>query len=463
MDREALISDVEAKRAEALAESSGQPSPEWEYGSRPDNGRLIKYERSRDVQTYRADRITFVKLANLLKSGESGIATDLMILNRDLESRDAHLQSVASTRRLSVSGLGWDIEPAAIEEKGPNAGSLRREAEDAADYCREVLKSIPSFRVMLKEMLEAIGPNLGVTEIVWNGWTPVDFVSVPPERLRINYGKSPDIRIKTDETPEGSVPPPGKLAISVPKPNGGFPFRKTMTRAASFLSVIKHGNVADWATFCEVYGMPVRWASYEKGTKSSTRDEILEALAAIGSDGYGVFPKGVELSLAESARGSGSHPYKEIVDWTEAKMSILYLGQNLSTEIGTDGSAVGSFAAAKVHENVKDSILVDDLIHEATWVEEQIFRPMLAYYAPHRRLPVPRFVRKFSEQVDRVAEAQLISIAVNDLGMEVEDKWAREVLDIPEIQRTLGDEKPVNSLLPGRPQAAPVSFDPFGG
>lgn len=426
----------------------------WEYGTEASDEVVYRYDPGRDgFQEYKADSLDFVTLANLLKSGESGQVRDLMILNRDLEARDGHLQTVSNTRRLAITGMDWSIEPAKIDGEGSSYAQDRKAAELAADYVREAIRRIEAdFVRMLRGLSLAIGPNLAVTEILWRGWAPIGFTNVPPERLVIDYSKSPDIRIETPESSDGVLTTPGKFLVHSPASADPFPFRRTMTRAASFLAVIKRGNVQDWTTFAEVFGMPLRWASYQKGTSASHRDEILAGLAAMGSDAYGIFPEGVQMEIKEANRGQGSSPFAELIGWVETKQSLLYLGQNLTTEI-SGAAAVGSRAAAEIHDNVRRDLLEDDIRAERSTVEGQLFLPMLTYAFPRRAMPCPRFVRTFRDVQDRLVDANILAVAVNQLGMKVEAAHAYETLGIPEPERDIDGEKTINPLLEGAPVA----------
>lgn len=385
----------------------------WKYGSQPGAGaanRITGYDSALDSPEYVTDSLTFTGLAQLLKSADDGNARDMVRLSQEIESKDPHLRSVANTRRMALTGMDWTIEPATVSDK-----ERQRQAEEAATYVREVLSHPSSmFRRLQKSMAKAIGPNLAVNEIVWDGITPVDLDEVPVNRLNIDYVSGPEIRVFTkDDQAHGRIANLGKFIIHRPEGAGIFPFTSCITRAQALYYLIKHGTIADWATFAEVYGMPVRAAVVDGNATDTQKKGVATALAQLGTDGYAVFSTAVDFKMIEANRGV--QPYGEMVTWIENRQAIGFLGQTLTTDIGD----VGSRAAAEIHDNVRRDITEDDIENEAETIEEQLFGPMVAFRFPGRGYPVPRFVRTFRERRDATVDLANAITLVRDAGLPV--------------------------------------------
>jgi phage gp29-like protein len=150
-------------------------------------------------------------------------------------------------------------------------------------------------------------------------------------------------------------------------------------------------------------------------------------LEEMGTDVAGAFPKGVDVAFMQAA-GTGE-TYPKLLDYADSKLAILWLGQTLTTDIG----AVGSFAAAKVHDNVRGSILASDLQAEAYCVREQILRPMVELKYPGKDAPIPCFHRKTSVRRD----IELERLVLDQLAFASKEKltvnsdWLYESLNIP--------------------------------
>ncbi len=84
--------------------------------------------------------INAAKLVALLAAMDDGNLADGLQLFEEMEQKNPHLRAVANTRRLSLTGLEWEIVSAAdvltdIKD--------RRLADQAADFARESLIPVP--------------------------------------------------------------------------------------------------------------------------------------------------------------------------------------------------------------------------------------------------------------------------------------------------------------------------------
>jgi len=398
---------------------------------------IIKLDTSRGRETayspildsfrrYLTDTPTPARMASLLKDIDNGDVAAMVELNEEMEAKDAHLQAVASRRRQAVTALEWSIE------RSPRAEDEDAAADDAAAYVADVLDGIEAWPDTLKHLATAIGPGIAATELVWDKGIIVDTVDVPGHRLTSQPWMDQSIRLQVDNDWQGMPMLRGKFIVYTPQSRAGYPMRCTITRAQLLLWVIKHHARANWAGFCEVFGMPVRVGKYGEGATSEEKTALRSMLENMGSDRWGMFSDSVSIEMIEAGRGT--HPYSDFIDWLETKQTILYLGQTLTTDVGS----VGSFAAAKVHENVAASILLDDLANEGQVIRNQVIRPLVAMKWPGRDVPMPVFVRKLIEtkniDADRLALEQVR--AAKELGLRMDDAevYERLGLTMPEDQ-----------------------------
>ena len=393
------------------------PRPLWPY-----QGRSLPYDPRYDRKVTRyTDGLTFDRLARYLRTGDDGDAATMLQLAEEMEAKDERLGVVARTRRGHLTGKPWTIEP--DEEYRKNEG-----AQKAATYCNRVLRDMPAFAIALKHLATAIGRNLAACELVWRRSELVDIDAVSSPRLTMDLEKGREIRIIDNEHALGYVPPAGKFIFHIPEPQPVSPFASTLMRAAGKLWLIKNGNLADWASYNETFGMPWRIGRYPKDAPASLKDQMQEGLESLGTDAYGMFEQGWEIELVESS-ARASQPFGDLDERCDRAMAILFLGANLTTD--TTGGT-GTFAAANVHDRVRGDLQADDAEAEDFTLREQLLRPMVEFRFPGEKLPIPHMRRKFQRPGDKAAMANTLTVATQQMGLPVAKRHVYEVLEIPE-------------------------------
>lgn len=118
----------------------------------------------------------------------------------------------------------------------------------------------------------------------------------------------------------------------------------------------KRGDMADWARFCNIFGMPIREYTYDAGDEQARRRLIAEARSQ-GANAVYIHPKDSELTLIEAANKSGSSElYKTFAEYWDSKISIRVLGNTLTT----DAKETGTQALGEVHKEEEDEMNADD-------------------------------------------------------------------------------------------------------
>ncbi|MCO6437847.1 MAG: DUF935 family protein [Phycisphaerae bacterium] len=393
---------------------------------RPKSGRLL-LPRPEDAQRdYISAGLTPARLLAVLAEADDGSLAGPMQLFEEMEEKDAHLYCVANTRRLALTGLEWRVVSAAEFDDSVD----RAAADEAADYCRSVLRAVDAFDEILQHLSLAMGRNLAVAEIIWDTaggeFRPVDFVPVDFTRLAFDHLNR--LRILTEDEPrDGIEPPPLKFIVHSPHCVCGHPQRGGLLRVTAMLYLAKNLALKDWLTFAELFGMPVRIARYDPGTTAEEKRDLLNMLESLGSAAAGIFSRAVELQFVETARGSAGAPYQRLIEFINREMSKAWLGQTLTTDISGQS---GSIAASQVHDDVRRDLLFDDIRREGRTIRRDILRPMTLFrFGPDA--PVPHFRRR-TRTVGSAAElVQILDTAVNRLGVRVPEDWAQDVLGLP--------------------------------
>ncbi len=117
--------------------------------------------------------------------------------------------------------------------------------------------------------------------------------------------------------------------------------------------IYKRGNFGDWVEFAEVFGMPLRWATYRN---EQSRQILEEALSKAGSAGYVVAPEDAKIDFLSSQGSQGNDIFKSLREALNEEISITILGNTMTT---TEAKQSG-YAQSKTHENEQAEIHADD-------------------------------------------------------------------------------------------------------
>lgn len=366
--------------------------------------------------------LTFSRLESILASADAGYITDALTLFEQMERRDPRLRSVANTRRLALTGLDWEIVSAAEVQRKVSDKNL---ADDTAAYVADELDDLPGFLLALNHLATAIGPNLAVLELVWDYQRLVKVTPIPSWRLTMELQKGLDIRVITAEERTQGIPAVGpKWVIHVPDCVSGSPLSNSLIGAQAWLWLIKKLALSDWATFAELFGIPIRVGRYTPSATPAERDALKDMLKNIGSAAWAMVSQGVQIEFVESSQ-RGISPFEALMNYCGREQSILWLGGNLTSD--TTGGT-GTFAAADTQNQVREDLRDDDIKREAATIREQILAPMVTYRFGSDA-PVPYFRRVKPETIDRIREADLFAKA-QQAGLKIGQDYAYERLGI---------------------------------
>ncbi len=394
---------------------------------RPKVGQVVARRAEDSIRDYPGAGLTPSGLVSILREADDGSLSSAMQLYEEMEEKDAHLFSVANTRRLALTGLEWQVVSAADDHDGMD----RARGDEAAAFCREVLAELDSFDEVLQHLSLAVGRNIAIAEIVWDtaggSFRPVDIAPVDFTRIVFDELDRPRI-LTADEPREGIELGQHKFMVHTPHSVSGHPQRGGLLRVSAMVYLAKNLALKDWMVFAEVFGMPVRIARYEPSATPEEKRELLNMLESLGSNAAGIFSRAVELQVIEANRGTIGPPYERLLEFLNREMSKVWLGQTLTTDLA---GQKGSFAATEVHEQVRQDLLADDLRKESRTIRRDLLRP-LTQFQLGPDTPVPLFRRKLKQPTRAAELAETLDVAVNQLGLNVPAAWAHEALGIPQ-------------------------------
>lgn len=187
----------------------------------------------------------------------------------------------------------------------------------------------------------------------------------------------------------------------------------------------KRGDMADWAQFCNIFGMPIREYTYDAGDENARKRLVADARRQ-GSNAVYIHPKESDLKLIEAGNKAGSSDlYKTFADYWDSKISIRVLGNTLTT----DAKDTGTQALGTVHKEEEDNMNADDrdfILDVLNYDMRPIFANLgfnveggeFVYAKKDKIIP--------SQQIDIVQKLQ-------SMGLPMDDDWLYE---------TFGVEKP---------------------
>jgi phage gp29-like protein len=371
---------------------------------------------------------------SIFREADAGSPSSQMSLFDQMEEKDAHLHSVASTRRLAVTGLAWEIVSAGEMPGWGTARNVRRDrrlADEASDFCDRVLRNLSGFEEALVHLSHAIGRNLSLVELAWeSGPAGIELASLNPvDFQRIVIGDVGEVRVLTEGAPfEGIELPADKFIVHAPHTSSGHPLRGGLLRVTSLAFLGKRFAIKDWLIFAEVFGMPVRIARYAPQASAEEKRELLDMLKQLGADATGIFSKAVDLEIKQTRTPGEINLYENLCLYFDREISKAWLGQTLTTDTARMMASAG---AARVHDNVRRDLRDDDLRKEGTTLRRDLLAPLARFqFGPD--VPVPFFRRILEQRFDPADLGRTLDIAVNRLGARVPARWAHAALGIPE-------------------------------
>lgn len=218
------------------------------------------------------------------------------------------------------------------------------------DITKDVIET-PWFYEVIKLAMQAIFWGHSLIELDIEKGKVANADLIPRTNVRPEFSEilmrpySYDDAIKYNEEPEN------KYVLSIGKP-------RDLGILLSLVQYViyKRGSFGDWAQFNELFGMPLRIGKYHAHDEA-TRRKLANALGDMGSASYTVIPKESDIEFHETAgNGNGYMVYDEMRKACNEEMTILILGQTMTTQNGSSRSQ------AEVHAQTEEDIELSDMI-----------------------------------------------------------------------------------------------------
>lgn len=382
------------------------------------------------------------RLTAILREADEGNLLRQHELFEDMMERDAHLAAEMGKRCMAIQTVEWDIVPPR------NATAAEKKA---AEWVEEVLRDQDGFQDLLLAMMDAIGHGFAPLELEWRvegrEWLP-QWHARPQTWFQLDQARR-ELRLR-DNSADGAVLQPfGWIMHTRKRAKTGYIGRLGLHRVLAWPYLYKAYGIGDFAEMLEIYGLPFIVGKYFPGSSSEEKSSLLRAVTALGHDARAIMPADMEIEIKElTGGGSGQPLHLRMVEWADKAQSKAILGGTLTSQ--ADGKT-STNALGKIHEDVRDDILVSDTDQIAATLTRDLIYPLLALNLGGidslRRCPRLVFDVEQPEDIQLLSEALPKLVAIN---MKIPASWAHARLKVPAPE---GDEPVLAVAAPAQPPA----------
>jgi phage gp29-like protein len=290
----------------------------------------------------------FQKCKQAIQSADLGRRVPLYNLYENLMV-DTRLTSVVEKRVLGITNSQWIFVDAA-----------GKEIEEIT-----ALIDTPAFETILEEIQNAIIYGHSLLELGKDDVGNLIAQLIPRKHVKQETGM-----VVANENDTNGIayrePPTSYYVLEV----GNVKDYGLLFKAAPYV-IIKKGDFADWAQYAEIFGMPQRVGKYDINDVDS-KIAMERSLEDAGSASWISVPKDTDITVNEGkGAGDGGKLYHGLMQACNEEITILFLGQNMTTD---DGS---SKAQGEVHLKVEGSLNKKDR-RRARRILNQNLIPILA-------------------------------------------------------------------------------------
>ena len=367
---------ISLQAAMTTHQGSDRPVAEALPTMRPELARILVPEAQRRWRGTLLAWYTPQRVEYILRAAMMGDLITQWELFHMMEQTWPRLAKNLGELKRAVCAMDWEVK--AWEEKEEKANTDAD--EKSALLCHCITKMRPDveagergFRGMVHDILDAWAKGISINEILWEqrsdakhgdfiapkatAWVHPDFYALDGEgRLGIRYSSTQDMgNIVMPTLPVTVEPFPAYKFLKAMSPANSFHFSAAaLLRPLAWWWVASNFGGEYLVNYAQLFGLPIRWATYPKGAGADLIDNTVAMLENMGSAAYAAFPEGTQLNLIEGIKGGvGSLPQEAVLDRADKLCDLLILGQTLTTDVGNSGSR----ALGDVHKSVRDEII----------------------------------------------------------------------------------------------------------
>lgn len=386
------------------------------------------------------------KMANpdvVLRKTGKGIETLRLLVN------EGQVATCVSSRKAGVLSLQWSL-------KYPEGNEKYKEFYDGIFTTgKSTSKKINVYKLM-SEILNAPLYGYQPLEIVWealNGYVVPQKIEAKPQEWFF-FNSDRQLCFKEKGNSDGVMLDEAFKKFLCPRHDSDYmnPYGQAVLSRCFWDVVFIKGGMEFWIKFIEKYGMPFFTGKYEEGASEADKASLLDMLEKMVQDACAIFPNNSTVEIKEAAGKSASAQiYAQLIQICKNNISKNILGQTLTTDVGSSGS----YAAGKVHAEVREDIVnadcrlvIDTMNQFLEWIHEINFNDDNA----------PTFELNDEEDIKEKVEIQKAKAdrdtTIQQLGVKFSKDYIQRTYefedgDIEMVEITGTDSKPPTNFAEG--------------
>lgn len=385
---------------------------------------------------------------------------------------DSRVQAGMASRTGGLLGRPVDF----LLPRSMRDSSAARECRDAFIDAWPVMAAEP----ILSEIQHwAVMIGFGVAQILWDTSGLYAIPHPRPWHPRFTYYHW-IFRVLVAITMDGQEPvTPGDGHWLLHAPHGAYRgWMRGAMRAIAPWWLARNYALRDWARYSERHGLPIVRAKTPAVGDPLQQAQFRASLARLGQETVLHLPQNVDprfsydVDLLE-AKDSAHEGFRMLIQACDMEITLSLLAQNLTTEVKE-----GSYAAARVHADVRQSLLEADARALALTIYTQLARPFAAMNFGNPDL-APRVIWNVQPYEDNLTAVQTFSafaqavLSLRNAGWALEDveRLAKDfgvdlgaVKEVPSAVGKVGSAgAPSMSKGDARSLARALRFDPAVG
>lgn len=332
-----------------------------------------------------------------------------------------HVQSVFRSRRAGVAGRSWEVV----------AADDSKRAKKIAEFVRKTLAAVPNFEHALAHLLKAIPYGHSVAEIMWR--IDPDAVRIDalrtrrPERFMLE--KNAELKLLDSETEQPKDLPDRKFVCHRSEPQDDVPYATPLLLSIYWPWYFKKHAQAFWMVLAEKFGVPSVIGRYPAHFTDADVHNLVRALTNLQQDSVAAVPADTKVELESIRVGEKGSFFRELLDFMNAEISKTVLGGTLTQEVGK----VGSYAAAKTHQEVRQEIIEADARLLQTTLNSTLIRWLTDFnYGP--KVTAPSFVIDYLPPRGTPEFAQVLK-TLSEMGYRVPERFIARTFGLPEEEQ----------------------------
>ena len=385
---------------------------------------------------------------------DEGGRGNLMLQNElfnTMEDTWERLRGNLNKIKKAVAKLPFNLQPWTEKGKEPSASALEKAA-----FVEHVLHNQKAatwegqhnFHATIYELLDAVARGVAVLEIDWTiedgkyiptgtrrvPWTCIGFEkSNALSGVEGSKGSNPNaLRLFPDRDPNSPKPfdrYPHKFLVGIYRAKSGHIAETAQLRSLAHLWL---GRMLGWEWMthkAELFGLPIRWATYDPSATQQQIDAVSDMLRNMGTAAWGAFPQGTDLQMVHGSTpgvAGASEPTERLMYLADRACDLIFLGQTLTSSEGSSGS----YALGNVHREVELDLYENYAAYVIDVINNQLIPAIIELnWGNSDELPFLEVELDRAEKDKQLVERD--KLLFQEMGLPVSKQWLYDRHKVP--------------------------------